>query len=742
MQRTICPHCRQEVMAPDAEGALCPACGRPLSLGLRCPWCLERNPEGRFCRACGCELPPPEQFGAARMLKDAGVDRFALAERLRQMDPEQTAVLSRRFEQQRAAVMVRIEEARFCEKFLLQRAFSGPLEETWLARLPLPPEALASLSAGPRGPFVEPADLERIFAESPFEENRTLAALALFRRGSDDAAVFRKVREALYDPGALGMEASLCLARLSMLVPHLRPHLESRDLVTAAGQARAALARPELRLPAAQVVAIEHKLHRRWPPAAEEVREGEPDPARLLDILNEGLSHSDPELSLVCAVLLGDTGRLLPELSSEDPVRRDAARLSLLERGACLDRVLPSLAAEPPEARRSWLRHVPLPLPPEPLAAVLAEAARGDERHLAEVLRWLQRRAAADYPAESREELARWLDAERAARLLPKEILDALAWLATPPRDPETPWVRPLPLSAGPVRALLARATEALLRCPAEALLRLPSECAEGLSAWLWGEDSPMMRAALDRWAKDPGASRALFDHLAAMESRLDDGVQPTLRNWQILMGIWERCPAESRPDLAAAVAAGWSFSYAQDEEGARQALRGRYRQHPEERACLKIAFANLLHRTGTDWKTFHDEVAPGEPRGGPNTLRAFAELCRAAPGELYHHVDWLLADLVPDTTPAFAERLFEELKGRQDSSTQLLPPAVALARWLDEKRLEFGDARLRAAVLRIFREGWQAVLERCTRSADGAVEYYQQEKEQEIAEILARWEG
>ncbi|NMB75964.1 MAG: zinc ribbon domain-containing protein [Myxococcales bacterium] len=742
MQRTICPHCRQDVMAPDAEGALCPACGRPLSLGLRCPWCLERNPGGRFCRACGCELPSPEQFGAARMLKDAGVDRFVLADRLRQMDPEQTAVLSRRFEQQRAAVMVRVEEARFCEKFLLQRAFSGPLEEAWLARLPLPPEALASLTAGPRGPFVEPADLERIFRESPLEENRALAALALFRRGSGDAAVFRRVREALYDPGALGLEAALSLVRLQMLVPHLRPRLEPRDFVTAAGQARAALARPELRLPAAQVVAIEHKLHRRWPLAAEKAQEGEPDPARLLDILNEGLSHSDQELSLVCAVLLGDTGRLLPELSSEDPVRRDAARLALLERGVFLERVLPSLTTEPSEKRRSWLRHVPLPLAPEPLAAVLAEAERGDERHLAEVLRWLRQHAAADYPAESREKLAHWLDADRAARLSPTEILDALAWLAKPPRDPQTPWVRPIPLSCGPVRALLPRATEALLRCPAEALPRLPSECSEGLSAWLWGEDSPMMRAALDRWAGDPGANRALFEFLSAMESRLDDGVQPPVRNWQILMGIWERCPYESRPALAAAVAAGWSFSYSQDEEGARQALRERYRQHPEERACLKIAFAGLLGRTGTDWKTFHDEVAPEEPRGGPDTLRAFAELCRAAPGELYHHVDWLLADLLPDTTPAFAERLFEELKGRKDSSTQLLPPAVALARWLDEKRERFSDARLRAEVLRVFREGWQAVLERCTRSADGAVEYYQQEKKQEIAEILARLAG
>lgn len=740
MSRILCPHCQQDVPAPDADGALCSACGRPLAQSLRCPWCLERNPEGRFCRACGCELLPPEQFGAARMLKDAGVDRFALAERLRQMDPEQTAVLSRRFEQQRAVVMARVEEARFCETFLLLRAFSGPLEEDWLARLPLPPEALASLSAGPRGPFVEPADLGRIHEESPLEENRTLAALALFRLGSEDLAVWRKVRETLFGQDRLGLEAALSLARLQMLVPHLRPRLESRDLVAAATRAREALPQPELRFPAALVLAIERKIHHRWPDTGKG-REGEPGGAELSAILHQGLAHPDPRLSLACAALLGDDGRLLPELSSEDPARRDAARLSLLERGAHLQRVLESLSPQPATERLSWLRHAPLPLPPEPLAAVLAEADSGDERHLAEVLRWLRQRAAADYPAESQEALARWLDAKRAARLSPKEILDQLAWMATPPRDPEKSWVRPLPLRAGPVRPLFERATEAVLRCPVEALPRLPSECSEGLAAWLWGENSPDLRAALDRWAGDPAAARSLFEFLSALESRLDEGIQPPTRNWQILMGIWERRPAESRPELAAAVASGWSFSYAQDEEGARQALRERYRQHPEERACLKVAFAGLLNRTGTDWSSFHDEVAPGEPRGGPDILRAFAELCRAAPDALYHHVEWLLADLEPPAAPAFAGRLFAELVQRQDTSTQLLPPVVALARWLDEKRDGFSDARVRAEVLRVFREGWQAVLGRCSRSADGAVEYYQKEKEEEIAEILARLE-
>jgi hypothetical protein len=687
-------------------------------------------------------MVPPEHFGAARMLKDAGVDRFALAERLRQMDAEQVAVLTRRFEQQRAALMARVEEARFCERFLRQNVFSGPLEEAWLARLPLPAETLEPLARGPRGPFVEPADLQRIFRESPLEENRVLAALAGYRMGLGGADAFRVVRKALHDDGPIGLEAALCLADFAMLVPHLRPPLDARDWTRAAARAGEALSRSDLRLPAALVIAIERRLYHRWPNDGRKSTERGPSEDEIAAILNDGLTHPDPRLSLACAMLLFDEARLLSELPAEDPARRNAARQALLERSAHLERVLSSMSAEPEEQRRSWLRHVPLPLSAGPLTTVLVEADRGDARHTTEVLRWLRQIPAADYPPDSLGALAGWLNAGRAARLAAGDLLDLLAWMATPARDPERPWIRPLPLRSGPAETLRERVAEALLRLPEEDLGHLIASHSEGLTAWLWGESGSRLDEVLDRFAAHPSAARSLFQFLCAMECRLEpEAGLPPRRNWQLLMGIWERRPADSRPALAAAVAAGWSFSYAQDEEGARKALRDRYRERPEERACLKVAFSGLLNRSGTDWRAFHEEVAPGEARGGPDLLRALSELCQAAPGDIYHHVDWLLADLKPEGTPAFCERLFAQLVAQEDTATQMLPPAVALARWLDENRSMFGDPALRQAVLSVFRRGWQAVLERCRPTTDGSVEYYRQEKEQEISEILSRLE-
>src|SRR3990167_7590457 len=76
----------------------CVACGGAVRAEARCPWCLAFGPRVRFCRDCGAELPPAEHFGAARMLKAGGVDRFAIAERLRAMPPDYVADLDRRFD--------------------------------------------------------------------------------------------------------------------------------------------------------------------------------------------------------------------------------------------------------------------------------------------------------------------------------------------------------------------------------------------------------------------------------------------------------------------------------------------------------------------------------------------------------------------------------------------------------------------------------------------------------------------
>src|SRR5512146_1609966 len=89
MQRAVCEKCG-EVQPRDSEAAAaCVACGAPVRAEARCAWCARWTPQSRFCRGCGAEIVPSQDYGAARMLKAAGVDRFSILKRLHELDPAQ-----------------------------------------------------------------------------------------------------------------------------------------------------------------------------------------------------------------------------------------------------------------------------------------------------------------------------------------------------------------------------------------------------------------------------------------------------------------------------------------------------------------------------------------------------------------------------------------------------------------------------------------------------------------------------
>jgi hypothetical protein len=70
MERAICERCGVKQPGNWEAGDLCLACGAAVRHEVRCAWCAEWTPAGKFCRSCGCEVVSEILYGAARMLKD------------------------------------------------------------------------------------------------------------------------------------------------------------------------------------------------------------------------------------------------------------------------------------------------------------------------------------------------------------------------------------------------------------------------------------------------------------------------------------------------------------------------------------------------------------------------------------------------------------------------------------------------------------------------------------------------
>src|SRR5690349_8826062 len=139
----------------------------------RCPWCCARGQE-LVCDHCAAALIPAEQFGAARMLVHAGVDRLALPERVRALSRNQFVALSSQFDVHWSVVQRHLEQTRFLEKFLLLRHREA-LEDALLVRIPLPEDELRLYTDAPRLPEDNLAALDTIQNSSPLALNRTLA---------------------------------------------------------------------------------------------------------------------------------------------------------------------------------------------------------------------------------------------------------------------------------------------------------------------------------------------------------------------------------------------------------------------------------------------------------------------------------------------------------------------------------------------------------------------------------------
>src|SRR6185369_9153567 len=148
--RAICEACSRPQPIDWQAGDLCTGCGQAVRPEVRCFWCVKWTPAGgKYCRSCGAGVVPGRLFGPARMLKDAGVDRFGVPKMLAEMDPEQVENFSNIYNRHSSALNRHVDHMRFLERFLQRKDWSDAVEEDLIVQLPWPDERLKAFTLPP-----------------------------------------------------------------------------------------------------------------------------------------------------------------------------------------------------------------------------------------------------------------------------------------------------------------------------------------------------------------------------------------------------------------------------------------------------------------------------------------------------------------------------------------------------------------------------------------------------------------
>lgn len=134
--RAICETCDKPQPIDWHAGDLCVHCSGPVRHELRCFWCNAWGPAAGYCRSCGAEQVDEANYGAARMLTQAGSDMFAIPKLIKEMDPGRLAVFASRYAKQRALVARHVDDLAFVEQFMVQKGFAAAAEDAWVATLP------------------------------------------------------------------------------------------------------------------------------------------------------------------------------------------------------------------------------------------------------------------------------------------------------------------------------------------------------------------------------------------------------------------------------------------------------------------------------------------------------------------------------------------------------------------------------------------------------------------------------
>jgi hypothetical protein len=338
--RALCEACGQPQPPDWTPGGQCVHCGKAVRRELRCFWCAKWTPAAKFCRSCGAETVEARLYGAARMLKDAGTDRFTVPKQLREFDPEQIENFTRIYQRHAIAVARHVDEAAFLERFLRHRPWSAALEEQLVPQLPWPEDTLARMSAPPP-PAGDDLSLAKAIGESsPFPPTQALAALVRLRLGDWKAyapalSVFRSG-----DP-LLRAEAALVMTGWRVMTGYGRPREDGRAIYEE-------LQKSPFKLEAAVRMAA----------LAGPVDEG---------LLRDARGSADPETSFAAALALGDVDRLQAALKG-DELEKIAAGNKLISLGV-IKPVVQVVEKSPLEVQRELVESLARRKDPAPEAA-------------------------------------------------------------------------------------------------------------------------------------------------------------------------------------------------------------------------------------------------------------------------------------------------------------------------------------------------------------------------------------
>src|SRR5260370_27316641 len=109
----VCEACSQTQPIDWKAGDLCVHCGHAVRNEVRCFWCAKWTPVAKFCRRCGAAVVERALYGAARMLKDAGTDKFTVPKMLAELDPDQIENFTLIYQRHAAILSLHVEHVQF-----------------------------------------------------------------------------------------------------------------------------------------------------------------------------------------------------------------------------------------------------------------------------------------------------------------------------------------------------------------------------------------------------------------------------------------------------------------------------------------------------------------------------------------------------------------------------------------------------------------------------------------------------
>jgi hypothetical protein len=320
--RALCEGCGKPQPPGWKAGDLCSFCGKAVRHDVRCYWCAKWVPAAKFCRSCGAAVVEERLYGAARMLKDAGTDRFTIPKQLHDFDPDQIENFSRIYQRHSITVARHVEELRFLERFLRQKHWSSALEDQLIPQLPWNEQTLEAMSGPPHPPGDDVAAARVIQEKTPFESTRALAQLA--RLILQDWSVYKDAVSTFHsgDP-AIKAEAALALTGWRVRSTFGYPRDLSRLLYEE-------LQKSPFKLEAGVRMGLM----------------GHGDPG----LLKEALAAPDKDTAFSAALVLGEVDRLHAALKG-DELEKVAAGRKLIELGI-LKEVVQTVEKSPLEVQQ------------------------------------------------------------------------------------------------------------------------------------------------------------------------------------------------------------------------------------------------------------------------------------------------------------------------------------------------------------------------------------------------------